>query len=43
MAHLALPADRPAPDHTLAVERPARAAVQVEAVPDGGARISPPH
>ncbi|MFD4535715.1 hypothetical protein ACFWNL_29510 [Kitasatospora sp. NPDC058397] len=36
-------ADRPAPDHTLAVERPARAAVQVEAALDGGARISPPH
>lgn len=36
-------ADRPAPDHTLAVERPARATVQVEAALDGGARISPPH
>ncbi|MBV6699091.1 hypothetical protein KV557_18540 [Kitasatospora aureofaciens] len=36
-------ADRPAPDHTLAVERPARATVQVEAVLDNGTRISPPH
>ncbi|MFG3227694.1 hypothetical protein ACGF07_23320 [Kitasatospora sp. NPDC048194] len=36
-------ADRPAPDHTLAVERPARAAVQVEAVLDNGTRITPPH
>lgn len=34
-------ADRPAPDHTLAVERPARATVTVEAVLDGGARIAP--
>ncbi|WP_416873846.1 hypothetical protein [Kitasatospora sp. SC0581] len=36
-------ADRPAPDRTLAVERPARAAVQVEALLDNGARIDPPH
>ncbi|MFJ1932071.1 hypothetical protein ACIOGZ_05260 [Kitasatospora sp. NPDC088160] len=35
-------ADRPVPDHTLAVERPARATVQVEAALDGGTRISPP-
>ncbi|MEU6236820.1 hypothetical protein ABZ885_27860, partial [Kitasatospora sp. NPDC047058] len=34
-------ADRPAPDRTLAVERPARAAVSVEAVLDGGGRITP--
>ncbi|MFI6846481.1 hypothetical protein ACIBJD_17775 [Kitasatospora sp. NPDC050467] len=34
-------ADRPAPDHTLAVERPARATVSVEAVLDGGTRITP--
>ncbi|MFF1906926.1 hypothetical protein [Kitasatospora sp. NPDC058218] len=34
-------ADRPTPDHTLAVERPARAAVALEAVLDGGARIAP--
>ncbi|MFE6051313.1 hypothetical protein ACFQ6N_11180 [Kitasatospora sp. NPDC056446] len=36
-------ADRPSPDRTLAVERPARAAVQVEALLDNGARIAPPH
>ncbi|MFF0411216.1 hypothetical protein ACFYUY_12300 [Kitasatospora sp. NPDC004745] len=36
-------ADRPAPDHTLAVERPVRANVQVEGVLDGGTRISPQH
>ncbi|WBP90895.1 hypothetical protein [Kitasatospora cathayae] len=36
-------ADRPAPDHTLSVERPARAAVQVETLLDNGTRISPPH
>ncbi|GHF72155.1 hypothetical protein GCM10018790_57500 [Kitasatospora xanthocidica] len=36
-------ADRAAPDHTLAVERPARAAVQVEALLDNGSRIGPPH
>ncbi|MFI9363823.1 hypothetical protein ACIG5E_22640 [Kitasatospora sp. NPDC053057] len=37
-------ADRPVPDRTLAVERPARAAaVQVEALLDNGNRISPPH
>ncbi|MFD8706478.1 hypothetical protein ACFV1W_28400 [Kitasatospora sp. NPDC059648] len=36
-------ADRPAPDRTLAVERPARTAVQVEALLDNGSRISPPH
>ncbi|MFD8786109.1 hypothetical protein [Kitasatospora sp. NPDC059599] len=35
--------DRPAPDRTLAVERPARSAVQVEALLDNGARITPPH
>ncbi|MFJ9952375.1 hypothetical protein [Kitasatospora sp. NPDC091207] len=34
-------ADRPTPDHTLAVERPARATVALEAVLDGGARIAP--
>ncbi|MFF2041511.1 hypothetical protein ACFVVX_13845 [Kitasatospora sp. NPDC058170] len=34
-------ADRPTPDRTLAVERPARATVTVEAVLDGGSRISP--
>ncbi|MEV7781165.1 hypothetical protein [Kitasatospora sp. NPDC088351] len=34
-------ADRPVPDRTLAVERPARAAVSVEALLDGGARITP--
>ncbi|GAA2782110.1 hypothetical protein RMN57_34790 [Kitasatospora sp. CM 4170] len=34
-------ADRPVPDHTLAVERPARAAVTVEGVLDGGTRIAP--
>ncbi|MFE2724846.1 hypothetical protein [Kitasatospora sp. NPDC059327] len=34
-------ADRPTPDHTLAVERPTRAAVALEAVLDGGARITP--
>ncbi|MEV7028577.1 hypothetical protein AB0O00_41485, partial [Kitasatospora sp. NPDC093558] len=36
-------ADRPAPDHILAVDRPARAAVQVEAVLDSGTRITPLH
>ncbi|MEU9046020.1 MULTISPECIES: hypothetical protein [unclassified Kitasatospora] len=36
-------ADRPAADHTLAVERPARAAVQVEALLDNGTRIGPLH
>ncbi|WP_259471003.1 hypothetical protein [Streptomyces sp. 1114.5] len=36
-------ADRPAPDHLLAVERPSRAAVQVEALLDNGGRIGPPH
>ncbi|WP_051830285.1 hypothetical protein [Streptomyces novaecaesareae] len=36
-------ADRPAPDHLLAVERPSRAAVQVEALLDNGSRIGPPH
>ncbi len=36
-------ADRPAQDHAVAVERPARAAVQVEAVLDNGTRIGPPH
>ncbi|MEU3573351.1 hypothetical protein AB0E96_33745 [Kitasatospora sp. NPDC036755] len=36
-------ADRPAPDRTLAVERPARATVQVEAQLDDGTRIVPPH
>ncbi|MGA5820175.1 hypothetical protein ACPC54_20190 [Kitasatospora sp. NPDC094028] len=36
-------ADRAVPDRTLAVERPGPAAVQVEAVLDGGARITPPH
>ncbi|MFD5462002.1 hypothetical protein ACFWIQ_04110 [Kitasatospora sp. NPDC127059] len=36
-------ADRPAPDRTLAIERPARGVVQVEAVLDNGNRISPPH
>ncbi|MFF4815960.1 hypothetical protein ACFY2K_15390 [Kitasatospora sp. NPDC001309] len=36
-------ADRPAPDHTLAVERPARGTVQVEALLDNGNRITPPH
>ncbi|MFJ7910452.1 hypothetical protein [Kitasatospora sp. NPDC096204] len=35
-------ADRSTPDRTLAVERPARAAVQVEALLDDGTRISPP-
>ncbi|MFD5915974.1 hypothetical protein ACFVYP_09390 [Kitasatospora sp. NPDC058201] len=35
-------ADRPAPDRAVAVERPARSAVTVEAVLDGGARIAPP-
>ncbi|AUY47950.1 hypothetical protein EH183_02045 [Streptomyces sp. CB01881] len=34
-------ADQPVPDHTLAVERPARATVSVEAVLDGGTRITP--
>ncbi|MEV0534890.1 hypothetical protein [Kitasatospora sp. NPDC050463] len=34
-------ADRPTPDHTLAVERPTRATVALEAVLDGGARIAP--
>ncbi|MFE2410327.1 hypothetical protein ACFXDE_18505 [Kitasatospora sp. NPDC059408] len=34
-------ADRPAPDHTLALERPAPATAQVEAVLDNGARITP--
>ncbi|MFI9330987.1 hypothetical protein ACIGZJ_26010 [Kitasatospora sp. NPDC052868] len=33
--------DRPTPDRTLAVERPARATVGVEAVLDGGSRITP--
>ncbi|MGY0459336.1 hypothetical protein ACW14Y_03665 [Kitasatospora sp. cg17-2] len=33
--------DRPVPDHTLAVERPARTDVQVEGVLDGGTRIGP--
>ncbi len=33
--------DRPVPDHTLAVERPARANVRVEGVLDGGTRIGP--
>ncbi|MFF7988990.1 hypothetical protein ACFZDG_04235 [Kitasatospora xanthocidica] len=36
-------ADRAVPDRVLAVERPARAAVQVEALLDNGARIGPPH
>lgn len=36
-------ADRPAPDRTLAVERPGRSAVQVEALLDNGTRITPPH
>ncbi|MFB8205088.1 hypothetical protein [Kitasatospora purpeofusca] len=36
-------ADRPVPDHTLAVERPARGNVQVEGVLDGGTRIGPQH
>ncbi|WP_369182090.1 hypothetical protein [Streptomyces sp. Y1] len=36
-------ADRAVPDHTLALERPGRATVQVEATLDGGTRISPPH
>ncbi|MFG2907798.1 hypothetical protein ACGF13_22380 [Kitasatospora sp. NPDC048286] len=36
-------ADRSTPDRTLAVERPARAAVQVEALLDNGTRISPAH
>ncbi|MFJ9774673.1 hypothetical protein ACIRVF_26100 [Kitasatospora sp. NPDC101157] len=36
-------ADRPSADRTLAVERPARSAVQVEALLDNGSRISPPH
>ncbi|MER7848722.1 hypothetical protein ABTZ03_32835 [Kitasatospora sp. NPDC096077] len=36
-------ADRPTPDRTLAVERPARSTVQVEAVLDNGNRITPPH
>ncbi len=39
--------DRPAPDRTLAVERPARAAaraaVRVEALLDNGSRINPPN
>ncbi|MER7769150.1 hypothetical protein [Kitasatospora sp. NPDC096140] len=35
-------ADRPVADHTLAVERPARSAVRVEAVLDGGSHIGPP-
>ncbi|MEU8922947.1 hypothetical protein AB0D10_18720 [Kitasatospora sp. NPDC048545] len=35
--------DRTAPDRTLAVERPARSAVQVEALLDNGVRITPPH
>ncbi|WP_158844924.1 hypothetical protein [Streptomyces sp. NRRL WC-3742] len=35
--------DRAAPDHTLALERPARAPVQVEALLDGGARITAQH
>ncbi|MEU6970863.1 hypothetical protein AB0A71_24630 [Kitasatospora aureofaciens] len=35
--------DRPAPDRTLAVERPARAAVRVEALLDNGSRINSPH
>ncbi|MEU1504604.1 hypothetical protein [Kitasatospora sp. NPDC005748] len=34
-------ADRATPDHTLAVERPGRAAVTLEAVLDGGSRIAP--
>ncbi|MFD8087360.1 hypothetical protein ACFV4F_37365 [Kitasatospora sp. NPDC059722] len=34
-------ADRPAPDHTLALERPAPTTAQVEAVLDNGARITP--
>ncbi|MCX4755373.1 hypothetical protein [Kitasatospora purpeofusca] len=34
--------DRPVPDHTLAVERPARTNVQVEGVLDGGTRIGTP-
>ncbi|MFJ4095097.1 hypothetical protein ACIPYS_26210 [Kitasatospora sp. NPDC089913] len=33
--------DRPVPDHTLAVERPARGSVQVGGVLDGGTRIGP--
>ncbi|WP_406096546.1 hypothetical protein [Kitasatospora purpeofusca] len=33
--------DRPAPDHTLAVERPVRTNVKVEGVLDGGTRIGP--
>ncbi|MFJ8622427.1 hypothetical protein ACIRD3_06230 [Kitasatospora sp. NPDC093550] len=35
-------ADRPAPDHTLAVERPARSAVQVEGLLDNGNHLGPP-
>lgn len=35
--------ERAAPDRALALERPARVAVQVEELLDNGDRISPPH